>query len=336
MISKIKEILQRGVLKEDFPGASFCILKDGKIECDFVGYKQLYPSKKRLDGDEIYDVASLSKVLVTTILVFKIIELGLINLETNISNILPDFKHKNIKVKDLLLHQSGLSPIIHNNINVNTKEELINQIYREPLVYEKGNEIRYSDTGFMLLGLLIEKTLNMSLDKVADKYIFKPLKLKKTTYKPDKNKSVPTEMLEDETFVQGYVHDERARLLDGVSGHAGLFSTPYEISLIMKSILKDNIIINDHNKKLIFEKTLIKKDVNDNYLVRTYGFQKYDFLKEDYKNLITHTGFTGCNLWIDKDTKTAFVLLTNAVHPLRKYNKIFNYRIKILKLFYIF
>lgn len=330
MINKIKEILNEGVIKGDFPGGQFCLIEDGKVSCDYVGYKVLYPEKIATNEKVVYDVASLSKVVSTTTLIFNLIDNNKLTLDTKVKDILPKYKHET-KVKELLLHTSGLRPIIANNDKVKTKEDLINQIYNEELIYEPYTKIAYSDTGFMLLGFIIEKLNNMSIDKVAEKIFIKPLNMEQTTYNPTEKQTATTEY--DKTlndYVNGFVHDERSRLLKGLSGHAGLFSTAKDLSKFMYSFLYDEKVMSNKSKNLIYETIYNKPSLNNNELIRTYGFEKFD--KNNY--FITHTGFTGCNMWIDNKNKRAFVLLTNAVHPKREENKIFDYRKAIYNLFY--
>lgn len=330
MINKIKSILQEGVNKNEFPGGQFCLVEDGRIDCDFVGYKVIYPDKKTTSNETVYDVASLSKVVSTNTLIFKLIEEGKVTLKTKVKDILKDYRHET-KLEELLLHTSGLRPIIANNDQVKSKEDLIKQIYNEELIYEPFTKIAYSDTGFMLLAFIIEKLFEMPLDEVANKVFIKPLNMTKTTYKPNKNETATTEFdvsLND--YVNGFVHDERSRLLNGLSGHAGLFSTATDLSKFIYSFLYDEKVISDENKKIIFDTNFERPSLSgESVLTRTYGFDKYN-----YKEIISHTGFTGCNMFIDNNNKRGFVLLTNAVHPKRELNKIFSYRRKIYQLFY--
>lgn len=329
MINKIKDILQIGVNKGDFPGGQFCLIEDGKIQCSFVGYKVLYPKKEVTSKDTVYDVASLSKVVSTNTIIFKLIEEGKLTLTTKVSDILPRYRHQTT-IEELLLHTSGLRPLISNNDKVKTKEDLINQIYAEELMYEPYTKIGYSDTGFMLLAFIAETLYAKSLDEIAEEVFIKPLNMTQTTYKPKKDITATTEYDQSlDAYVNGFVHDERARLLNGLSGHAGLFSTASDLAKFMYSFLYDEKTVSNTNKELIYNKTYENVSLKDNMIKRSYGFDKY--LND---NLISHTGFTGCNMWIDKFNKRAFVLLTNAVHPKRELNKIFSYRKEIYDLFY--
>lgn len=337
MINKITKIITKGVEKGDFPGANFCFINNNKIDCQYIGYKQIYPNKVKLVGDEIYDIASLSKIISTTTIIFKLIEKKLIKLQRKVKDILPDYIYDQTTIGDLLLHRSGLPAMIKDAYKIKSKEELIRKIYEEKLVYKPRTKIVYSDVGYILLGFIIENVTSENIDKIANELIFKPLNMKNTTYKPIKEKSVPTEYRDDFLYrglLRGIVHDERSFLLNGLSGHAGLFSSAYDIANYIHSFIYDNKLFNDKTKQLILKTNISLYDLENNLHVRTYGFNKFSNKPETNNFLIHHTGFTGCNLWIDFKNKRGFVLLTNSIHPKREYNKIFSYRQEIIKLFY--
>ena len=138
MIVQIKKILEAGVLKEAFPGGQFCMVENGVITCDFVGYKQTDPIKILNQGDEIYDIASLSKVVSTTMMVLKLIEQKRLSLDTTIDSIL-DIGFMNITIKDLLIHSSGLDADVKRANELLSKEALFDLIKAASINYEKGD-----------------------------------------------------------------------------------------------------------------------------------------------------------------------------------------------------
>lgn len=337
MFEKIKEIIKLGVEEKAFPGGHFCLIENDLIKCNYYGNKQTNPVIIPLAGDEIYDIASLSKVISTTTLIIKLIENNKLEYNTKVKDILPNYFSEETTILNLLNHNSGLNPLIKNASLVSNKKEVIDQIYQERFVYEPETKIVYSDTGYMLLGFIIEKMYDMPINEAADKYIFKPLEMHDTSYRPDLLRAVPTEYRDDKLYkgyAKGVVHDERAYLLNGLSGHAGLFSTAKDIAKFIMSFLNDDKIFNNQTKALIFKTNYYSKDLNDNDIVRTIGYQKFITFKETNDYIITHTGFTGCNMWIDKKNKRGFVLLTNGVHPNRKDNNVFPFRNEIFKLYY--
>lgn len=335
MITKIKSILDNSFSKGDFPGASFCLIENGEINCDFVGNKSLFPTKIINSVDTIYDVASLSKVVSTTTLLFKLIKEDKLTLDTKVSDVLPSYKHLNTTVSDLLLHTSGLAPIVSNASTINTKEGLIKQVYLEELIYEPRTKVVYSDTGFILLGFVLEAVTGSKISDLADKYIFNVIGMKDSGYSPDINRTAPTECDENiENCILGNVHDERSRLLNGNTGHAGVFSTAYDITLFIKSILENENVFTNEQKDLIFGTSYNRPNMNSIMLSRSYGYEKYVSFPSLSNDIISHTGFTGVNFWVDRKENRGFVLLTNAIHPKRENNKVFESRAKIFELFY--
>ena len=333
---KISEIIKKGVDKSDFPGAQFCLIENNKISCGFYGYNAIYPRKVKLNGDEVYDIASLSKIISTTTLILQLIEKGIISLKTTLKSLLNNYFDDKTTIYQLLTHQSGLPPIVSNSNKLFSKADLLEQIYQERFSYEPETKIVYSDVGYLLLGLVIEQLYEKPLNEVAKNEIFKKIKMNNTTYRPNFYKSVVTEYRDDLLFkgyVRGVVHDERSFLFEGLAGHAGVFSTAKDIAKYIQSFLNDEKILKNKTKEQIYNLTITKASNYDYDLTRTLGFQKFTSMPETNNYLITHTGFTGCNMWIDKKNKRGFVLLSNAIHPKREDNKIFSYREDILKLF---
>jgi CubicO group peptidase (beta-lactamase class C family) len=331
----IKDILQQGVENKDFPGGQFCYIKDDQILCDTVGFKQIEPDLITNTGDEIYDVASLSKVISTTILAHKLIEDGVWTLDTLLKDILKRFNHHGITIKDLLIHSSGLKADVQRANKLNSKTELIDKLYQEKPYYDKGSMIVYSDIGYLLLGLAIEQTLEMPLDEAAYKYIFMPLGMQDTGYHPDIKRTAPTEFRKDEVYqglLCGLVHDEKSFAMKGIAGHAGLFSTAKDIAIFIKAILDDTFVL---KRETVLKMSTLEIEQNDQYgnlKARSLGYEKpsQDHVLYPYQDeVIMHTGFTGCNMMINLKRKTGFVLLTNAVHPKRELNHIFSYRNQI-------
>ncbi|MCD6482585.1 MAG: beta-lactamase family protein [Candidatus Izimaplasma sp.] len=336
LITDISSLLKSGVEKKDFPGASYAVIfKDGTIYSDYVGYKQVVPTKEINKGNEIYDCASLTKVISTTSMIMKLIEEQKLSLDTKVQEIIPRFIHPNITVYHLLTHTSGLPADIKRANTLVDKDDVLNRIFNFELINEVGKKIVYSDIGFIILGLIIEKLTNKRLDVYANEVVFNPLKMDNTSYRPNKANCAPTEFRDDEVYkglLKGLVHDEKSFALNGLSGHAGMFSTSNDLAKFILSFLRNDEII---LKKETIDSLFIEreKDINQNgvLLIRALGWQKKtkgstSGDNTSYENTILHTGFTGCNIWIDKLAGIGFVLLSNAVHPKRENNGIGKYR----------
>jgi CubicO group peptidase (beta-lactamase class C family) len=335
----ISDLLKEGVQRGDFPGASYAIVyKDGTIDDDYVGYRQLEPERIVNDGSEIYDCASLTKVIVTTTLIMQLIEAKKLALQTKIHDLLPDFKHPDISIEHLLTHTSGLPADIPQAKTLNNRDMVLKKIFNFDLINPVGKKIVYSDIGFILLGLVVEKITGNGLDENANEKIFKPLKMDDSSYHPDKDRCAPTEFRNDDVFqglLQGQVHDEKSFAMGGLAGHAGLFSTSRDLSkFILSFLINDGVVLKPETVDRLFKCQVSSLSSQGNVLHRALGWNKPSIggTAGDYSSFedtILHTGFTGCNLWIERKRGIGFVMLSNAVHPHRNKNNIIKYRNQI-------
>ena len=328
----MKESLDSGV----FPGANYVIVSNYGTFYNSFGYKTLMPEKEENDINTKYDMASCTKVLCTTSCIFKLMEMGKIRLYDEVKKYLPLFPHEGVTIFDLMTHSSGLPAGIGGADKRKEKQELLDKIWEVKMIYEKNQKIVYSDIGFILLGLIVEEVSGMGLDEFSKKYIFDPLEMYNTgfnrTNKPvDIKLYAATEVRNDDVIkglVRGYVHDENAYCMGGVSGHAGLFSTVGDISHFITMVLNDGI----YNGKEIFSKATIDlmftpfvrepKGVSLDCTQRGLGW----IVRGDYcgagdlasPETIHHTGFTGTNVCIDRINKVGWSILSNRVHPTRQ------------------
>jgi CubicO group peptidase (beta-lactamase class C family) len=338
MINDIKQILEQGI-QNDFPGGQFCVIQNGTITCDYVGYKALYPEPILNQGHEIYDIASLTKVIATNTLMFKLIESGQLTLETKVHDIIKEYPFEDTTIYDLLIHSSGLPADIKRANTLKSKIEIEEKVFQSELIYKKGTHVVYSDIGFILLGWVIEAIHQKPLDVIAQNEIFGPLKMDKTSYRPNTTSCAPTEYRDDTVFkgyLQGQVHDEKSFAMGGLAGHAGLFSTAHDIAKFILAMFDHQHVLSSNTIQALNETQIDATDLFDNPKSRALGFEKpsSNHVLTDYKSeIIMHTGFTGCNLMINLKRQTGFVLLTNAVHPKRELNHIFGYRDAIYRLF---
>lgn len=330
------EVLLNNMIKNDiFPGASYALLTKNNQYIGSVGNKSLIPQVEPNDINTLYDMASLTKVIVTNTLITRMIYKKLISLNDSVQKYLPQFKYANITIFDLLTHSSGLSADLKLD-EITSKQNFFDALFNLKLEYNPHEKVIYSDIGFILLGLIIEKIYDARLDQVAQEEIFKPLNMHDSYYNPtDAKRCAPTEQTKKRGLVQGYVHDEKSYILGGIAGHAGLFST-------IKDIVKFCEMI--QNNGMVGEKTYLPieyinlwftpfKQVDDTQF-RSVGWivGNYDNVTGNLgdMNTIFHTGFTGTSIVINRKEKICAILLTNRVHPTRENNKL----IKNRKYFY--
>ena len=335
MISGLNKLIETEINRGSFPGANYCLVANGKSYFNSLGNKALYPSVEANDIDTLYDMASLTKVVCTTTALMILLDRGLLRLYDYVNYFLPEFKHKDITVWDLLTHSSGLPADVSRAL-YKTKEELIEHIFSVDLKYEKNTRIVYSDIGFILLGFIIEKITKQKLDEFVSENIFKPLEMKDSCYNPvDVNRCAPTE--DRGGYIdRGYVHDEKAHTLGGVAGHAGLFSTVKDINNFLQMILNDGVYNNKRILSTMVIDLLFKPQVEEKIGISLVGNKRGLgwIVKSDFPvsgdlasaNTIMHTGFTGTHVFIDRDNKVAFCMLTNRVHPTRDNSLINGFR----------
>ncbi len=268
--------LNRSVVDGVFPGCQVLAAKDGKIFYHrAIGYHDAYKTT-RVDTNTIYDVASLTKVLATTLAVMRLYEQGKIGLYKTVSDYLPWTKASdkaNLRIRDLLLHQAGLKswiPFYTETLDEQGQPERTiyskqgNQIYNTPvandlyirgdykdtiwktiLEYPLENKGRYvySDLDFYFLAAIVEQQTGQTLDDYVEQQFYKPMGLTTLTYNPlkkfPKQRIAPTErdMYFRMQTVHGFVHDQGASMIGGVAGHAGLFSNAKDVAAVFQMLL---------------------------------------------------------------------------------------------------
>jgi CubicO group peptidase (beta-lactamase class C family) len=345
MATKLKpayDILDRAVADNAFPGGVLAVGLNDEVAVHPFGHLTRDAKSPAVTADTIYDVASLTKVIVTTTAIMHLVQSGELSLDAPVVRFIPEWAaaaksdpdpswRGRVTIKMLLLHDSGLPA--HRDFYKRSKQQehnaMLARIMAEPLVREPGTKIEYSDLGFILLGEVVERLNGEPLDETA-KDIFEPLGMKNSLFNPDKNlrsRIAPTE--DDESYryriIHGEVHDENAWALGGVAGHAGLFSTAGDIAEFAQMILNGGIYA--HHRMLrrsTINQFTARETVGDS--VRALGWdvpvQPSSSGQYFSAKSFGHTGFTGTSLWIDPERNLFVILLTNRVNPTRENDKI--------------
>jgi beta-N-acetylhexosaminidase len=333
-------VLENAVADKAFPGATLAVGYRGKVSYHAFGKLSYDKDSPSVKLDTMYDLASLTKVVVTTTLVEKLVEgdfASPLSLDAPIERYLPEWasgpqpewRHK-VTVRNLMTHTSGLPPFKEYWRTSTGKQDTLNRIFVEPLESEPGTKMVYSDLGIILMAEIIQRLTGKPLDQLANEYIFGPIGMKNSTYNPPKTlwpEIAPTEVDNQlrHRLVQGEVHDENAFSIGGVSGHAGVFSTAPDLAAFCQMLLNGGVYV--HNRVLkratIAEFTtpqaLAKNTRTLGWVAHTEGgFSGHYFSAHSYG----HTGFTGTSIWIDPERNLFVVLLTNRVHPTRENGKI--------------
>jgi len=342
---QMKSAITSGV----FPGASLVVSNQFKI-VHFEHYGLTKISGSFVDKKTIFDLASLTKPLATTLTMLHMVQTGYMQLDEKLSSIFPEKitpDKANITITQLLCHQSGLPahrPYFENLINVpqNKRSEiLLKQIFNEPLAYKPGHKTEYSDLGFMVLDAAIKRITDKPLDAYLFSNIYKPLGINAPffidLFHPQviqKDKYAATENCPwRKRNLIAEVHDDNAHVLGGVCGHAGLFGTALDVYRLLEILLG---IYHDLPQQKKVQKIINRKWLCTFFQVpsgaqRPLGFDiptppASSSGKFFSPSSVGHLGFTGTSFWIDLERSIIIILLTNRVHPNRNNIKIRSFR----------
>ena len=345
-------------IEQGFPGAVLLVLKEGEIiKNTAYGYARkfadggdLLTAPVKMTTDTLFDIASNTKMFATNFALMKLVNEGKLDTSLPINHYLPTYRGEGRDlrtIKDILTHNAGYSPQVkfftrENDLGLKffsqdskkTKNLILTQV---PFAVGRSAKRMYSDTDYMLLGMIIEKITGMSLDLYVEYEIYHPLGLNNTVFNPlqkgfRKNQFAATEIhgtTRDNrvsyenvrTYVlQGEVHDEKAyHSLAGVAGHAGLFSTAQDMAVLAQTLLNRG----GYGNKQLFSGKVIDQFVKPDDGNGTYGLgwrranngeRKWHFGPYASGSAYGHTGWTGTVTVIDPEHDLAIILLTNARH----------------------
>ena len=323
------EFLRSSAASGLVPGAVVVVGRAaGPLYHEAFGRRALRPRQEAMTLRTIFDLASLTKVLVTAPLLVEDATRGEISLLDPLERHLDETRGTRVgalPLRLLLTHTAGFVPDNPIEDYRGSKRALFTAIAREPLASPPGTRSVYSDVGFVLLQGVLERRSGRSLARLADERIFGPLRFRDTRFgvrAADRSRTAPTERVRGR-WLRGTVHDPRARAaaLRGVGGHAGVFGTASETARYCEMILGGGV---SGGRRVLLEETVRAMTVNQCDeavgVRRGYGFD----IESPYsaprgalfsRNSFGHTGWTGVSLWIDPEADGYLVLLTNAVHP---------------------
>ncbi len=324
----VDDLMARAVKRKAFPGAVVAIGRRGQL-AHLASYGHLSYAKdaRKVDADTIYDLASLTKVVVTTTAAMMLVDAGKLSLTDRVVDHLPAFtgKHKDeVTVGHLLSHASGVdwwAPLYE---QVEGKSAYVERIVAMDLVYRPGSKSLYSDLGIILLGAIIERVAGENLDVFAQRRIFSPLGMARTSYRPSREFYEQIAPTEDDPWrgrvLHGEVHDENAYAMGGVAPHAGVFSTAGDLAQFAQMLLNRGVL---GERRLVAETTVatFTQRVGVPGSERAYGWDtpsaKGSSAGPLSRQSFGHTGYTGTSIWIDPTRDLFVILLTNRVHPTR-------------------
>ena len=385
---RVDSIVTNGIEKEAFPGAQVLVAKNGKIIFhEAYGY-HTYDKNQPVKTNDIYDLASVTKITAALPAVMKLVDEGKLELDKPFSDYWTRWKKednkKDITLREILAHQAGLVPYIiflneviddkgdikSKYIHQNSNKRFSNQVYDGIFIKNNFNKKMYrlidksevstdkkyvySGLTFLIFPELIQQLTDSSYDYYLEKNFYLPLNTPTMGFTPKKkgfsNAIVPTEVdtLFRHTLTQGWVHDENASLLGGVSGNAGLFAKATDLAKLMQMYMQYGI----YEGKRYFSEATVKEFIkvqypeNDNR--RGLGFDKPLLnnselsLDDAYpapevgKSSFGHSGFTGTFVWADPENQLVYIFLSNRVNPSRDHRNLYslNIRSAVQQVFY--
>jgi serine-type D-Ala-D-Ala carboxypeptidase len=320
------ELLRRAIADHVFPAASIAITHNGKL----VGLKAFGRFTYETDSAQttiatVFDLASLTKVVATTSMAMVLYERGLLDLDLPVMAVVGEFAGEDprrdaITLRMLLAHSSGLPAYEKLFLRAKTRDELLSAAFATPLAADPGAKSVYSDIGFIILGVALERIAEEFVDRFCQHEIFGPLAMTHTTFNPPaawRMSIAPT--ADDLTFrqriIQGEVQDENASVMGGVAPHAGVFASAGDLAIFAHAMLAGGRPILRPETLTIFT----RRESSPSGTSRALGWDTPSSASQSGKyfsaNSFGHLGYTGTSLWIDPDRQLSITLLTNRTWP---------------------
>ncbi|MCA9169638.1 MAG: serine hydrolase, partial [Planctomycetales bacterium] len=329
-LAQIDSIVAEGLAADRMPGCVIAIGRRGQLAMlKAYGNRQTEPTTLPMTVDTVFDMASITKPVATGTSVMMLLEQGKLRLREPVTTYFPNFGSHgkdSIKLTHLLTHHSGL---IADNALSDYDGDRANSwknIEALELSVQVASKFVYSDVGFIVLGELVQQVSGQNVHEFTQQHLFQPLGMTETGYLPAaelKARCAPTEQ-RDGQWLQGVVHDPRAARMDGIAGHAGLFSTAADLAVYAQMMLQGGSY---HGVRVLSPSTVelmtSAYEVSGN--VRGLSWDKNSVYSSNRGENFSarafgHGGFTGTVLWIDPELDLFFIFLSNRVHPNGKGN----------------
>ncbi|MFL6337127.1 MAG: serine hydrolase domain-containing protein [Pyrinomonadaceae bacterium] len=338
----INQLLAERIEAGDFPSAVYVVAEAGRVRfADALGDAVREPEQHPATLGTVYDLASLTKPLVTGMLLALLVERGAVGLDAPVSEYLPEFgaeEKRAVTVRHLLTHMSGLPAWQPLYLSAGgERDRVLETIAAPPLERAPGARVVYSDLGFITLGLLAQRVTGTQLADLARREIFDPLGLKRTFFNPERSLQTGVAACESggnayergmcgtqagadraqwrERTIWGEVHDGNAYFLGGAAGHAGLFSDAGETLRLASQFLPNTTTLLKHETCRLFRQNMTE-GLNE---ARSFAWQLAATPESTAgprlpPEAFGHLGFTGTSCWLDPTNERVFILLTNRTH----------------------
>jgi len=338
----LANFLEQSIAAKAFPGAVVAVGRHDTVLFERGFGALTYAGGPPPDAHTIYDLASLTKVVGLTTVVMMLVEERRLDLDAPVTRYVPAFTAggDSITIRMLLTHSSGLPAWLPLFREVHSRQEMFARVNATPLEAPPGTRMVYSDLGAILLTEAVEHITGQRLDRLLSRRVFRPLGMHDTRFNPPASLRPRIAPTENDPWrgrvLVGEVHDENASVMDGVSGHAGLFSTAADLVVFAQMLLRHGRAgAPPHGRTgrpLLDSATIAEftRVQNPALSSRALGWdtpsQGSSAGGELSPSAFGHTGFTGTSIWIDPAQDLFVILLTNRVHPTRQNEQILKVR----------
>jgi uncharacterized protein YbbC (DUF1343 family)/CubicO group peptidase (beta-lactamase class C family) len=315
----IDHAIEAAITVQKLPGGVLWIEHGADVYHHAYGRRAIVPRSEPMTEETIFDAASLTKVMATAPSIWILIERGKIGLDEPVQRYIPEFRHRDITIRHLLTHTSALSPDPPLNFKWAGYDAGVKLCIDDEPTNRPGAMFRYSDINFILLGEVVRRVGGETLDRFAAHNIFEPLGMTDTGFLPPREKRkriAPTEISEI-GMLRGIVHDPTSRRMGGVAGHAGLFTTAKDVATYARTLLAGGGTI----MKPETVRAMTSVQSPEGVAVKRAGGWDIDSAYSRPRGLhfppasFGHTGWTGGMIWIDPESRSFYVFLSNRVHP---------------------
>lgn len=343
-LTALDHVIAESIKKRQLPGAVVLAARKGQVVWHKAyAARALEPALEAMTTNTIFDLASLTKVVATATSIMILGERGKLRLSDPVSTYIPELKgdgRERITIEHLLTHVSGYAPDFDLKERWTGRDEAIKRLIKEPLRDPPGARFVYSDIGYIALGEVVHRVSGLPLNLFAQQNIFRPLGMKDTGFRPSRGltgRIAPTERrrgqlsylgdtakdagAEGERWLRGEVHDPTSYRMNGVAGHAGLFSTTSDLAKFCQMILNGG----QNNGVRILGPLSVAEMVRPRVIsaggaARGLGWDIATTFSTNRGELFPlgsfgHTGFTGTSMWLDPASEMFVIFLSNRVHP---------------------
>ena len=313
-----KTVAQLNALADDgiVPGINYLLFQGQESIRETRGFAQTRPVPEILTPDMQYDLASLTKVLGTVPVIMMLVQEEKIAIDDPVQKYLPEFGDARPTIRHLLTPTSGISGYIPPRDQLSPQELKRAFLIQQRVDSSFNRQIRYTDVNFLYLGWIIEAVCRQSVQTVITERVLHPLGLAGATFHPAADQCVPTEIQPGRGLIRGTVHDPKAFVLGAHCGCAGLFASMADLERFSHALIETNLagLLTSKTVDCLFRDQTPLSGPHS----RSFGWKLLHSRASDRHLLISHTGFTGTWLILDRQTDQGMIVLTNRVHPTAK------------------